>query len=77
MMSAKKPSVLTSGEASKETIIIGRDNMTANPSGFERPRRLGTISAQMMVSEPITKETPIRERLAALSCSQAKELASR
>ena len=41
------------------------------------PRRFGTISAQTMVSEPMTNETPIREKLAALSWSQVNELVSR
>ena len=77
MISAKKPSVLTNGEARNETAIIGRDSITAKPSGFERPSRLGTISAKTMVNEPITKETPVREMTSALSCSHAHELALR
>ena len=77
MMSAKKPNVLTSGEARNETAIIGRDSITAKPSGFERPSRLGTISARTMVIEPITKETPVREMASALSCSHTQLLALR
>ena len=77
MISAKNPSVPTSGEARNETAIIGRDSITAKPSGFERPSRLGTISARTIVNEPITKETPVREMTSALSCSQTQLLALR
>ena len=49
---------------------MGRASTTARDSGFVRPMRFGIISAQMMVSEPMKKETRARETGSAFSTHQ-------
>ena len=61
----------TKGEANEAKRAMGRASMTANASGFVRPIRLGMISAQMMVSEPMKNETRARETGSAFSTHHA------
>jgi len=62
----------TNGDANEARSAMGRASTTAKPSGFVRPMRFGMISAQMMVSEPMKKETRARETGSAFSTHQAR-----